>query len=135
MKRALALLVACGLLLGANAAPGFAASKKVIKIAGMKADGEPETLGMKKFGELLEQKSNGKYVVKVYPNSSLGKEDKYIADTRRGTVEMCATGTQVSSFHPAMAMMETPMLYDSYDHARKAIDGGVFALLTDGFTE
>ena len=71
----------------------------------------------------------------MYPNSSLGKEDKYIADNRRGTIEMCATGTQVSAFHPAMAMMETPMMYDSYAHARRAIDGGVFDLLTDGFVE
>ena len=135
MKRFVALSLVMGLIIGGTAMVGTAQAAKVIKIAGMKADGEPETLGMKKFGELLEQKSNGFYKVKVYPNSSLGKEDKYIADTRRGTVEMCATGTQVSSFHNAMAMMETPMLYDGYAHARKAIDGGVFDMLTEGFTE
>ncbi|MBQ4616405.1 MAG: ABC transporter substrate-binding protein, partial [Mailhella sp.] len=109
MKRIVAFSVALGLMLGASAFVGEAQAAKVIKIAGMKADKEPETLGMKKFGELLEKKSNGFYKVKVYPNSSLGKEDKYIADNRRGTIEMCATGTQVSAFHPAMAMMETPM--------------------------
>ena len=135
MKRIVAFSVALGLMLGASAFTGEAQAAKVIKIAGMKADKEPETLGMKKFGELLEKKSNGFYKVKVYPNSSLGKEDKYIADNRRGTIEMCATGTQVSAFHPAMAMMETPMMYDSYAHARRAIDGGVFELLTDGFVE
>ena len=122
MKRIVAFSVALGLMLGASAFVGEAQAAKVIKIAGMKADKEPETLGMKKFGELLEKKSNGFYKVKVYPNSSLGKEDKYIADNRRGTIEMCATGTQVSAFHPAMAMMETPMMYDSYAHARRAID-------------
>ena len=135
MKRFVAFSLVMGLIIGGTAMVGTAQAAQVIKIAGMKADGEPETLGMKKFGELLEQKSNGFYKVKVYPNSSLGKEDKYIADTRRGTVQMCATGTQVSSFHNAMAMMETPMLYDGYDHARKAIDGGIFDMLTEGFTE
>lgn len=136
MNRIVALSLVMGLLLGGTALVSTAqAAPKIIKIAGMKAEGEPETIGMHKFGEYLEKLSNGKYKVKVYPNSSLGKEDKYIADTRRGTIEMCATGTQVASFHNAMAMLETPMLYDSYDHAKRALEGGVFKLINDGFTE
>ncbi|MFQ9491392.1 MAG: hypothetical protein ACLR0N_11045 [Bilophila wadsworthia] len=39
MKRALALLIACGLLLGVTATSSFAADKVVIKMAGMKPDG------------------------------------------------------------------------------------------------
>jgi TRAP-type C4-dicarboxylate transport system substrate-binding protein len=95
MKRLVAFSVALGLMFGAFAFCGTANAAKVIKIAGMKAEGEPETIGMHKFGDYLEQLSNGKYKVKVYPNSTLGKEDKYIADTRRGTVEMCATCIKV----------------------------------------
>ena len=136
MKRALALLVACGLMVGAVAMPSFAADKQiVIKIAGMKPEGEPETLGMHKFGEILEQLSNGKYKVEVYPNSLLGKEDAYIANTRRGIIQMCATGTQTSSMHPAMAMLETPMLYESYAHAHRAMNGKTFELINEGFIE
>ena len=36
-----------------------AQNKVVIKMAGMKPDGEPETLGMRKFGEILGTLSNG----------------------------------------------------------------------------
>ena len=136
MKRALALLIACGLLLGVAATSSFAADKKVvIKMAGMKPDGEPETLGMRKFGEILKELSGGKYEVQVFPNSTLGKEDAYIASTRKGIIQMCATGTQTSALHPAMAMLETPMLYDSYDHARRAMEGETFKLINEGFTE
>ena len=92
MKRALALLIACGLLLGVTATSSFAADKVVIKMAGMKPDGEPETLGMRKFGEILKELSGGKYDVQVFPNSQLGKEDAYIASTRKGIIQMCATG-------------------------------------------
>ena len=135
MKRALALLIACGLLLGVTATSSFAADKVVIKMAGMKPDGEPETLGMRKFGEILKELSGGKYDVQVFPNSQLGKEDAYIASTRKGIIQMCATGTQTSALHPAMAMLETPMLYDSYDHARRAMEGETFKLINEGFTE
>ena len=34
-----------------------------------------------------------------------------------------ATGTQTGSLFPAMAMLETPMLYDSLDHAHRAMNG------------
>jgi len=136
MKRALALLIACGLLLGVTATSSFAADKVVIKMAGMKPDGEPETLGMRKFGEILKELSGGKYDVQVFPNSQLGKEDAYIASTRKGIIQMCATGTQTSAIQPSMAMLETPMLFDDYAHARRAMNGGkTFELITNGFTE
>lgn len=108
----------------------------VIKIAGMKPEGEPETISMHKFGEHLQRLSKGKYEVKVFPNSILGKEDSYIAQTRKGIIQMCATGTQTSALHPAMAMLETPMLFESYAHARRAMDGGpTFKLINQGFPE
>ena len=49
---------------------------------------------------------------------------------------MCATGTQTSAIQPSMAMLETPMLFDDYAHARRAMNGGkTFELITNGFTE
>jgi len=117
------------------ALPALAADKIVIKIAGMKPEGEPETVGMYKFGEILAKLSNGKYETQVFPNSQLGKEDAYIASTRKGTIQMCATGTQTSAMHPAMAMLETPMLYDDFDHARRAMEGKTFELINKGFPE
>ena len=135
MKRIVALLLACAFVMGALAAPAMAAKTIVIKIAGMKPEGEPETIGMHKFGQYLKELSGGKYEVQVFPNSTLGKEDAYIASTRKGIIQMCATGTQTSALHPAMAMLEPPMLYDSYDHARRAMEGETFKLINEGFTE
>ena len=102
MKRALALLIACGLLLGVTATSSFAADKVVIKMAGMKPDGEPETLGMRKFGEILKELSGGKYDVQVFPNSQLGKEDAYIASTRKQRRDNAAP-PHPESFDTAMA--------------------------------
>ncbi|MBD5642185.1 MAG: TRAP transporter substrate-binding protein [Desulfovibrio sp.] len=136
MKRLIALLLAVGLLAGfALVSASAADAATTIKIAGMKPEGEPETIGMHQFGKYLNELSNGKYVVQVFPNSQLGKEDSYIDQTRRGIIQMCATGTQMSKFHPAMAMLETPMLYDDLDHAHRAMNGKTFDLINDGFAE
>ena len=126
MKRSIALFVALGMICGlalAVAPSARAAKPLIVKIAGMKPEGEPETIGMHQFGKYLEELSQGKYKVQVFPNSQLGKEDAYIASTRKGVIQMCATGTQTSALHPAMAMLETPMLYDDLDHARRAMAG------------
>lgn len=128
----LTLTVLC---LGVAGSAAAADKKVIIKMAGMKPEGEPETLGMHKFGEILAKLSNGKYEVQVFPNSQLGKEDAYIASTRRGIIQMCATGTQTSALHPAMAMLETPMLFDNLDQARRAMEGKTFELIHKGFPE
>lgn len=135
MKRLGIFFLALGLLSLGLAVGAQAADKVIIKIAGMKPEGEPETLGMYKFGEILAKLSDGKYEVQVFPNSQLGKEDAYIASTRKGTIQMCATGTQTSALFPAMAMLETPMLFDNLDHARRAMEGKTFELINAGFPE
>lgn len=135
MKKFIAFCGAVGLLLGMWITNSFAADQVLIKIAGMKPEGEPETIGMQNFGKYLEELSQGKFKVQVFPNSQLGKEDAYIASVRKGIIQMCATGTQMSMFLPAMAMFETPMLYDDLDHARRAMDGDTLKLITEGFTE
>jgi tripartite ATP-independent transporter DctP family solute receptor len=121
--------------LAAAVAPAFAADTVVIKMAGMKPEGEPETIGMRNFGTYLKELSKGKFDVQVFPNSQLGKEDAYIASTRKGIIQMCATGTQTSSLHPAMAILEAPVLFDTLDHARRALEGKTGELITQGFTE
>ncbi len=136
MKRLHVLLLICAMALGMawlHAAP--AESATLIKIAGMKPEGEPETVVMHSFGTHLETLSKGKYKVQVFPNSTLGKEDAYIANTRKGIIQMCATGTQTSSLQASMGMLETPMLYDDYEHAHRAMNGKTFELINKGFPE
>ena len=136
MKRFQVLLLVCAFVFGMacmHATP--AESATIIKIAGMKPEGEPETIAMHSFGKHLERLSNGKYKVQVFPNSMLGKEDAYIANTRKGIIQMCATGTQTSSLQPSMGMLETPMLFDSYEHAHRAMTGKTFELINEGFPE
>ena len=134
MKRRILLLSALAMF-GAATLPTYAADKIVVKIAGMKPDGEPETVGMKLFAKYVMEATKGKYDVQVFPNSQLGKEDAYIAQTRKGIIQMCATGTQTGSLHPAMAMLETPMLYDNLEHAHRAMNGETFKLINKGFPE
>lgn len=136
MKRLFTLLFIAALAIGFTMGnTTTATSATIIKIAGMKPEGEPETIAMYRFGEILKELSGGKYEVQVFPNSQLGKENAYIANVRKGIIQMCATGTQTSSMQPSMGMLETPMLFDSYEHAHRAMSAKTFELIHAGFPE
>ena len=136
MKRITAFLVAFGLVLGmALYLAQSSTAAVIVKIAGMKPEGVPETVAMHRFGEILKELSGGKYEVQVFPNNQLGKESAYIPNTRKGVIQMCATGTQTSALQKSMGMLETPMLFDSYEHAHKAMNGQTFELIHKGFPE
>ena len=79
MKRRILLLSALAML-GAATLPAHAADKIIVKIAGMKPDGEPETVGMKLFAKYVMEGTNGKYDVRVFPNMLNGKRlgDYYV---------------------------------------------------------
>ena len=64
MKRVTALLSICALVAGFTCftAPS-AESATIIKIAGMKPEGEPETVAMHQFGKYLEELSGGTFTV------------------------------------------------------------------------
>jgi len=72
-------------LIGGVVAPNHAADKIIVKIVGMKL-----------FAEYIMGATNGKYDVRVFPNSQLDSEDAYIAQTRRDFAQMCATGADRS---------------------------------------
>ncbi|MBQ7586264.1 MAG: ABC transporter substrate-binding protein, partial [Desulfovibrionaceae bacterium] len=103
MKRFITFLALLAFITGVTLGVGAKAfaAPIIIKIAGMKPEGEPETIVMHRFGDFLKELSGGKYEVKVFPNSQLGKESAYIANTRKGVIQMCATGTQTSSMQPS----------------------------------
>ena len=55
------------------AAPA-APAKKVIKVSIGLNEQHPEYLGLKKFKEEVEKKTNGRYDVQLYPNAQLGDD-------------------------------------------------------------
>jgi tripartite ATP-independent transporter DctP family solute receptor len=106
-----------------------------IKVANWHATDHPINLGMNKFKELVEQKSEGKIKVEIYPNSQLGPEDTYIDSVKKGNVEMGITGTLMGRDVPMINLGEMPFLFDGWDHAKKVFMGPLGEEITNGLTE
>jgi TRAP-type transport system periplasmic protein len=61
-----------------------------------------------------------------FPNSQLGKEADIVEQVKIGSIDLMITGSSIwATVAPELGMLDLGYMFDSYDHASKAIDGGV----------
>jgi tripartite ATP-independent transporter DctP family solute receptor len=78
-----------------------------------------------KFGEEVKSLSDGRVVVKVYPNSSLGKEMDLISGMQLGTVDMTITGESLQNWAPKAALLAVPYAYKTMVHMDSIASGEI----------
>ncbi len=83
----------------------------------------PYALGAVRFAELVEERTNGQVVIKIFPSSQLGKAQKLIEGLILGTVDFSLTTTAVlGQFEPKLLVFGFPYMMRDRDHAYKALD-------------
>jgi tripartite ATP-independent transporter DctP family solute receptor len=111
---------ACGFLTGESgqASDGSCPSHS-LRLATIRAESDPATLGAKKFGELISTATDGRIKVQVFPNSQLGDVNSIFAGLSSGQeVDMFYEGI---SIYPtlkgasAFTVVSVPFLWDSYE--------------------
>lgn len=65
----------------------------------------------------------------------LGKEDAYIAQTRKGIIQMCATGTQTGSLFRRWRCLKRRCSTTVWTSFPRAMNGETFKLINKGFAE
>ncbi|WP_416358950.1 TRAP transporter substrate-binding protein [Antarctobacter sp.] len=68
-----------------------------------------------KFGEELSALTDGRIVVEVFPNESLGKEIDLINGMQLGTVDMTITGESLQNWAPMAALLAVPYAFKTID--------------------
>jgi C4-dicarboxylate-binding protein DctP len=125
-----ALLIAfCALSL---VAPHAAAQQPiVIKFSHVVAVNTPKGKGAEYFKKIVEERTNGKVKVEVYPNSSLFKDGEEMEALQLGSVQMLAPS--VSKFGPLGArefeVFDLPYMFENSEELHKVTEGPVGKLL------
>ncbi len=97
-----------------------------IKITHVLSDKHHYTKGAKKFKEIIEEKSNGRIKVEIYPNAQLGGERTVLEGLQMGTIEMgIITSGALSGFVPEFAVLDLGYLFRDNDEAMKVLNGPV----------
>ena len=84
----------------------------------------PTVMTVKKIGEIVSQKTGGKYNIKVFGNSSLGSEKDTVEQVKIGALDMVRVST--AAFHgiiPETMVPSFPFIFRDINHFRKAMAG------------
>ena len=115
-----------GLMLLGGAGHAAEIGEHTIKFATAGADGSPIALGMDKFAEIVEAKSDGKITVKRYPGGTLGGDVQTLSAVQGGTVEMTTMNAGIlASVAKDFVMVDCPFLFDTPQEADAVMDGPV----------
>lgn len=88
-----------------------------------------------KFKEEVENHSNDRIAVEVYPSEQLGNEMDVINSIQLGTADMTITGESLQNWAPKAALMAVPYAFRDSDHLRTAVEGEVGQEIEQQVTE
>jgi tripartite ATP-independent transporter DctP family solute receptor len=119
-KVAVAAFIASSLIVSA------ASAQTLLRSSDTHPDGYPTVEAVKKFGELLSDKTDGRYSVEVFHSAQLGQEADTIEQTQFGVIDLNrisigAFGTQV----PKATVTQLPYIFRSTEHFHNVLDGPI----------
>lgn len=99
-------------------------SETLIRFGHGAAESNERHLAVLKFKDLVEEKSEGKMKVQVYPNEQLGSEAEMIESVTFNDLQMVAASA-FSQYDQRISVFELPYLFDSYEEAWNVLDGDI----------
>lgn len=89
---------------------------------------------MLKADEYLNENSNGKMRIQIYPNQQLGSERECLELLQIGSLDMTkVSGAVMENFAPNMRIFGLPFLFDDKEHLFRVLDGPIGkSLLKEG---
>lgn len=107
------------------------------KVALNQSESHPSFKALQKFSEDVAERTNGRYVIEIFPNEQLGSQQEVLQYVKSGAIEMSiVSGTQLENINQDFRVLNMPTTFSSIDHQIKVIQdpdivGGLFASLED----
>ncbi len=101
-------------------------AKVVLRLAEALPENNPVTIAMRRFAELVSDKTNGNIIVKIYSSAQLGQESEAIEQVQLGIIDMTRINSVVLSIvSPSMGVFTLPYIFRDFDHKYKVLDGKI----------
>lgn len=124
---ALAILIVClAALPGCGSKKAETLPKLVFRYADNQPEDYPTTLAANYFAQLVEERTNGEIVIRVYGDGELGDEVSVFEQVQIGGIDMAraSVGT-LGQFLPAAEILQLPYLFADADHEWRVLDGEI----------
>jgi len=119
------------MLLGLTAAPRIARAQQaqwVYKYANNLPETHPMNIRAREMAAAIEQETNGRFDLQIFPSSQLGSDTDTLSQIRSGGVEFFTlSGLILSTLVPAASINGMGFAFPDYDTVWKALDGDLGA--------
>ncbi len=113
-------------LLAAALMAGTASAQTVLRSSDTHPDGYPTVEAVKYFGELVKERTAGRYAVELYHSAQLGEEKDTIEQVRSGVIDLNRISmAPFNGLIPETTVPSLPYIFRSEDHMHKVMDGAV----------
>jgi tripartite ATP-independent transporter DctP family solute receptor len=113
-----------------------ALAQTVLRSSDTHPDGYPTVDAVKYFGELVKERTAGRYSVEVYHSAQLGQEADTIEQVRSGVIDLNRVSMAPwNSLVPLTMIPSLPYLFTSPDHARKVMASEIGDEIAAGFEQ
>jgi len=103
---------------------GTALAVTDIKLGVVTKPGSAQNIVAEKFRQLIEQRSDHKFRVKIYHSASLGNETQILQQVQMNTIQMAiVTGGPFDTFDPIVRVISYPFLFKDNAQADRILDG------------
>lgn len=93
----------------------------------------PYHIGLLEMAKNVEERTDGKVKIEVFPLSQLGAERELTEALTLGTADMSVSSTApIVNFYPEIGIVDMPFLFESREHAYKVLDGEIGQELLKG---
>lgn len=127
------LFVLVGLYAGGAKEASVSAEKPIVmRLAHISDEAHPSHIASLKFKEIVEERTKGQIKIEIFSNSSLGSAPEYTEQLQLGALELgLVTSGQLQVWVQEYGAVMIPFLFESYDHAHRALDGEAGDLLAE----
>ncbi len=112
----LVAVVGCGARGGGSGGGGGGGEDFTIRFSHVVTPETPKGMASERFKELVEEKSEGRVTVEIYPNSELYGDEDELQALQSGSVQMLAPATaKFTTIAPEIQVLDLPFIFDSVD--------------------
>lgn len=112
------------------------AQEMTLRLADNQPEGYPTVVGAKEFARLVEEKTDGRIEIEVYPGGILGDESSTIEQVQFGAIDFVRTSiTPMANFEPAMNVLSLPYLYPSEEYMFQVLQSDIGEGILEGLKD
>lgn len=107
---------------GESAAAGGNGGGATLRLALNQTEEHPSFIALDNFGQRLEEATEGRYSIDVYPNETLGAQAEALQLVSDGSVDMAiVSGTQLENLNEDFLVFNLPKVFDDVEHQMSVV--------------